>query len=90
WYSNEMMSSGFPFLLYDAQKLENAEALMGAASDWMNNIEKLGIHSNAILGSQINGNLNSGELLRFMDSEQFQAVMIICNAEQLEFTAGGF
>lgn len=87
WYSAEILGSSFPPFLFDAQKLENTEALMGSL---MNNIENLGIHSNAVLGSQINGNLNSEELLSLWDSEQLQAIMIILDSEQLGIKSGGF
>lgn len=88
WFSTEILGSNFPPpFLFDAQKLENTEALMGSL---MNNIENLGIHSNAVLGSQINGNLNSEELLSLWDSEQLQAIMIILDSEQLGIRSGQF
>lgn len=88
WFSTEILGSNFPPpFLFDAQKLENTEALMGKI---LFDIEKLGIHSNAVLGSQINGNLNSEELLKVFDSEQLQAIMIIMDSEQLGIKSGGF
>ncbi|MCF8361502.1 MAG: hypothetical protein K9G70_02655 [Prolixibacteraceae bacterium] len=86
-FSNEILGSSFPPFLFDAQKLENAEALMGKI---LFDIEKLGIHSNTVLGSQINGNLNSEELLSLWDSEQLQAGMIILDSEQLGNRSGQF
>jgi hypothetical protein len=70
--------------IFDAQKLENAEALMGVS---LLNIEKLGLHSNSVLGSQINGNFDSEQLKACWDTEQLKALW---NTEQLGFQTGSF
>jgi hypothetical protein len=56
WHNQERLGL---LLIWDAQKLQNAEALMGKM---LLNIENLGVHSNALLGSHINGNFSSEQL----------------------------
>lgn len=64
--SQEMLGA---ISFFDAQKLENVQNCLGAI---MLNIEKLGVFSNAVVGSQINGNFSSEQLQGLFDSEQLQ------------------
>lgn len=57
WHGQENL--GGLLLILDAQKLENVQDFMGS---YMLNIEKLGVHNNAVLGSQINGIFSSEQL----------------------------
>jgi hypothetical protein len=89
-FSNEMIQG---VSLLDATKLESAKALMGVS---LLNIEKLGLFSNSGLGSQINGSLNSDELLKAWDSEQLKGLwgteqlQSFSDNERLGFMTGGF
>ncbi|MCF8358709.1 MAG: hypothetical protein K9H26_08135 [Prolixibacteraceae bacterium] len=79
-------------LLKNGQLLfSNENETLNSTKDFLNScmldFEKLGVYSNSVLNSQLNGNFDSEQLQSIMDSEQLQ---LIHNLENLGSGAGSF